>query len=71
MNTNLISVRSDHAEFVLTPLVFLLLLYGRDDSPAGPSGTNHVLVGDGQQVPLLHGQLHVHLGHVLHRLDHF
>ena len=47
-----------------------LLLDGRDDSPGGPASADDVLVGDGQQVALLVGQLGAGLGDGLHAGGH-
>lgn len=58
-------------DLCLTHLVLLLLLDGGDDAPRRTTSSDHVFVGHRQEVPLLHGQLHVQGGHLLHRLDHF
>ena len=68
---DLVPVGPDHAELVLAALVLLLLLDAGDDAPARPPGPDHVLVSHRQQVPLLHRQLHVERGDILHGLDHF
>ena len=47
-----------------------LLLYTGDHSPARPTGTDHVFVGDGQQVPLLIRQLVGSFGDRLHACRH-
>ena len=57
---DLVSVTSDHAKLVLAALVFLLLFDAGDNPPAGAPGSDDVLVGDGEEVPLLHRELHVH-----------
>ena len=67
----LVTVSPDHAQLVLTALVLLLLLDAGDDPPGGSPGPDHVLVGDRQEISLLHCQLHVQGGDVLHCLDHF
>ena len=55
----------------LLPLGALRLLFnGGDDAPRGPAGAHHVLVGDGQEVPLLVGQLGAGLGDGLHAGRH-
>ena len=41
----------------LVPAALLLLLDGGDDPPRGPAGADDILVGDGQQVALLHREL--------------
>lgn len=48
----------------------LLLLDGGDDSPGGTTGADDVLVGDAEKVALLNAELDVHLGDLLHVLDH-
>lgn len=60
----------DHTLIVAPALI--LLLDGGDDSLGGPTGENHVLVGHGEQVALLHSKLlHFHaFGHLLHELHH-
>ena len=44
-DVHLVPVGPDHAELVLAALVFLLLLDGRDDPPAGAPRTDHILAG--------------------------
>ena len=53
----------------LLSLVILLLQAG-DDSPWGSSSTNHVFVGNWQQVSLLHGQFYIQRCHLLHGFHH-
>ena len=47
-----------------------LLLDGGDDAPRRTTGTDDVLVGDGEEVALLDGELLGLLGHLLHVGDH-
>ena len=47
-----------------------LLLDGGDDAPRRTAGTDDVLVGDGEKVALLNGELLGLLGHLLHVGDH-
>ena len=53
---------------------FLLLLDGGNDPPGGTAGADHVLVGNGEEVPFLDGEF---VGRrdggddVFHELDHF
>ena len=51
-------------------LVFFLFNTG-NDAPRGTSSTNHVLVGDGQQVTFFHRQLDIQASHPLHEVHHF
>lgn len=51
------SVVADHGDVVVVAAALLLLLDGGDDAPGGPASADHVLVGDGEEVALLHGQL--------------
>lgn len=51
-------------------LGFFLLLNGRDDAPRGTAGANDVLVGNGEEVTLVDGQLTAELGNLLHVGDH-
>lgn len=64
-------VFTDHFQFVFSAFVFFFLFEATDYPPGGSPGADHVLVRYRQQVPLLHRQLHVHAGHLLHRLHHF
>lgn len=68
---DLLAVFLDEADLGLIPLGLLLLLNGGDDSPGRTSGTDDVLVGDGQEIPLLDGEFDVGRGNDLHVLDHF
>ena len=51
------AVGADGGGVRLVPAALLLLLDGGDDPPRGPAGADDVLVGDGQQVALLHEEL--------------
>jgi hypothetical protein len=70
------AVGADGCGVRLVPAAFLLLLDGGDDPPRGPAGADDVLVGDGQQVALLHRELLPAAGapgvarDALHELDH-
>jgi hypothetical protein len=57
LRLDLLAVVADGAEVLLRALGVLLLLDGRNDAPRRASGTDNVLVGDGQQVALVHGEL--------------
>ena len=70
LGLDLLTVLLDQADLGLVALALLLLLDGGDDAPRGTASANDVLVGDGQKVPLLDGQLLVGGGDSLHVLDH-
>ena len=56
---------------LLRVLGLLLRLDGADDAPRRSARANDVLVRDGEQVALLHGELHVKLRDVAHVFNHF
>lgn len=66
------SVVADDSDVVLVASALLLLLDGGDDAPGGASGADDVLVGDGEEVALLHREFLVVGGRrdLLHELDH-
>ena len=70
LSLNLVAVGSDRLDVLVGALRFLLLLNRGDDSPRGTSGTNDVLVSDGQQVTLINGELSTKLGDLLHIGNH-
>lgn len=76
LGLDLAAVGPDGSGVGLVAPAFLLLLDGGDDPPGGPAGADDVLVGDGQQVALLDGELLPGagpaggLGHALHELHH-
>lgn len=65
------SVCSDHIQFLLSAFVFFLLLNGADYPPAGPSSSNHVLIGHWQKITFFNCQLHIQWCYLLHCLNHF
>ena len=67
---NLLPVALDHLDLSLIALRLLLLLNRRDDAPRRMAGTDDVLVGNGEQVALLNGELLVGRSNTLHVLDH-
>jgi len=67
---DLAAVVANAGDVGLVLLALLLLLNGRDDPPRSTAGTDDVLVSDGEQVALLHGELDIELGDVLHGRDH-
>jgi hypothetical protein len=56
LGLNLLAVFTDNANVLLGALGFLLLLDGGDDTPGGTAGTDHVLVGNGEEVTLIDGK---------------
>lgn len=70
LQLNLGAVLLDGGHVLVGALALLLLLDGRDDAPRSPSGTDHVLVGDRQEVTLVNGELAAQLGHLLHVGNH-
>lgn len=71
LSLNLLPVGLDHGDLSLVTLGLLLLFDGGDDSPGSSAGTDNVLVGDGEEITLLDGELLVGRGDRLHILDHF
>lgn len=53
---DLLAVFTDNGNVLLGALGFLLLLDGGDDTPGGTAGTDHVLVGNGEEVTLIDGK---------------
>ena len=51
------SVVTDRGDVVVVAAALLLLLDGGDDAPGGTAGADDVLVGDGEEVALLDGEL--------------
>ena len=70
LGLDLVAVVLDHAHLPFVAFALLLLLDGRDDTPACPTRANHVLVCDAQKIALLNRQLLVRAGHFFHVLDH-
>ena len=66
------SVVADDGDVVLVAAALLLLLDRGDDAPRGAARSDHVLVRDGEEVPLLDGELLVvgGGGDLLHELHH-
>lgn len=54
---NLGSVVLDECHVFLVLASFFLLFDGGDDAPRGTEGAYNVLVGDGEEVALFHGEL--------------
>lgn len=67
---NLLAVLLDKGDLGRVALRLLLLLDGSNYSPRGAASTNDVLVGDGEKVALLDGQVAVLGGDDLHVLNH-
>lgn len=70
LGLNLLSVFLDESDLGRVALRLLLLLNGSDYSPRGTAGANDVLVGNGQEVALLDGQVAILRGDNLHVVDH-
>ena len=67
---NLLAVLLDEGDLGLVALGLLFLLDGGDDSPGRTTGTDDVLVSDGEEIALLDGELYIIGGNLLHVLDH-
>lgn len=65
---DLLAVLLSHLLLLLATLG--LLLDRGDDSPRGTASSDHVLVGDREEVALLVRELSSELGHLLHGLGH-
>lgn len=65
------SVLLDETDLGAVALRLLLLLDRSDNPPRGTAGADDVLVGDGQEVALLDGEIAVFGCDHLHVLDHF
>lgn len=70
LSFDLLAVLLDQSDLALVALGLFLLLDRSDDSPRSTAGTNDVLVGDGQEIPLFNGELDVVRGNDLHVLNH-
>jgi hypothetical protein len=57
LGLDLLAVLLDKSDLGLVALGFLLLLDGCDDPPRGTAGSDHILVSDGKEIPLLDGEL--------------
>ena len=69
---HLATVLANRGDVVLVALALLLLLYAGDDAPRGTTSSDHILVGDREQVSLLNRQLGgtSQGGDLLHLFDH-
>jgi len=70
LGLDLVAVVADGGNVLVGTLSLLLLLDGGDDSPGCTSGADNILVGNGQQVALINGELTTQLGNLLHVGDH-
>lgn len=70
LGLDLLAVLLNKSDLGLVALRLLLLLNRGNDSPGGTAGTNDVLVGDGQEIALLNGELNIGRGNDLHVLNH-
>lgn len=67
---DLLTILLDESDLGLVALGLLLLLNRGDDSPRGAASTDDVLIGNGQEISLLNGELLVCGGDGLHVLNH-
>ena len=70
LGLDLLAVLLDEGDLRLIALGLLFLLDRGDDSPGRATSTDDVLVGDGEEIPLLNGELDTGGGNDLHVLDH-
>ena len=70
LGLDLLAVLLDESDLRRVALRLLLLLDRGDYSPRGTAGANDVLVGDGEKVALLDGEVAVLAGDNLHVVDH-
>lgn len=56
LGLDLLAVVTDDGNVLVGTLLLLLLLDRGDDAPRGTSGTDNVLVGDGEEVTLVDGK---------------
>lgn len=70
LSLDLLAVVLDGGDVLVGALGLLLLLNGGDDAPRGTAGADNVLVGNGEQVALVDGELAAELGNLLHVGDH-
>lgn len=68
---DLLAVLLDEGDLGLVALGLFFLFNGGDDSPRRTAGTDDVLVGNREEIPLLNRELDVGRGDNLHVLDHF
>lgn len=61
LGLDLLTVVADGGDVLVGTLRLLLLLNRGDDAPRGTSGSDHVLVSNGQQISLIHGKLSAQL----------
>ena len=59
---NLLTIVADGPDVLVRPLGFLLLLDRRNDAPRGASSTDHVFVGNRQQITFVYRELATDLG---------
>ncbi len=71
LSLDLLAVLLDEGNLGRVSFRLLLLLNRSDDSPRGTASTNDVLVGNGQEISLLNGELLVLGSNGLHILHHF
>ena len=70
LGLDLLTVLLNEGNLGFVALRLFFLLNRSDDSPGSTTGTDNVLVGDGQEIALLNGKLYIGRGDNLHVLDH-
>merc|ERR1719221_504883 len=70
LSLDLAAVLSSPRSVLIISLCLLLLLHTRDDAPSCTATAHGVLVGHGQQIALLHGQLLASTADLLHVIRH-
>lgn len=70
LSLDLLAVFLDEIDLGTVALGLLLLLNRGNDSPRRTAGTDDVLVGNRQKIPLLNGKIAVFGGNDLHVVDH-
>lgn len=61
LGLNLLAVLADDGNVLVRALGLLFLLDTGDDAPRGTACADHILVGDGEKVALINGELAAHL----------
>ena len=61
LRLDLLAIVADGAHMLIRSLGFFFLLNRRDDAPRSTSSSNHILVGDRQQVSFIDSQLSTQL----------
>lgn len=64
LGLDLLAVVTDDGNVLGGPLGFFLLLDGGDDAPGSTTGTDDVLVGDGEEIALIDGKFTIQLSFI-------